>query len=209
MKLIRKFLFRQAERRLRAIPGIFRGQARFQLFYPDMYSFGVGSYGLPKVHDWNEGSTLKIGAFCSIAANVEIFLGGHHHLNWVTTYPLATMLATSDPIPQYGYSRGDVLIGNDVWLCSNSIVLSGVSIGNGAVVAAGSIVTHNVEPYSVVAGNPARHIKWRFDESTRRKLLDIAWWNWSIDEITAQSELLCSANINALIEYASKRGSLN
>lgn len=209
MKLIKKFLFRQAERRLRAIPGIFRGQARFRLFYPERYSFGVGSYGLPKVHDWNEGSTLKIGAFCSIAANVEIFLGGHHHLNWLTTYPLVTMLAKSDPIPQYGFSRGDVLIGNDVWLCSNSMVLSGVSIGHGAVVAAGSVVTHNVEPYSVVAGNPARHIKWRFDEPTRVKLLDIAWWNWSIDEIATQSELLCSADVCALIEYADKRGAQN
>lgn len=209
MKLIKKFLFRQAERRLRAIPGIFRGQARFRLYYPEKYSFGVGSYGLPKVHDWHEGSTLEIGAFCSIAANVEIFLGGHHHLNWLTTYPLATMLAKSDPIPQYGFSRGDVLIGNDVWLCSNSMVLSGVSIGHGAVVAAGSVVTHNVEPYSVVAGNPARHIKWRFDESTRKKLLEIAWWDWSVDEIAAQSGLLCSEDINSLIEYANGRSISN
>jgi chloramphenicol O-acetyltransferase type B len=205
MKLIKKFLFRQAERGLRKIPGILRGQARFHLYYPGKYSIGVGSYGLPKVHDWNEGSTLKIGAFCSIAANVDIFLGGHHHLEWLTTYPLPTMLAERAPIPQYGFSRGDVVIGNDVWLCSNSMVLSGVSIGHGAVVAAGAVVTSDVEPYSVVAGNPARHIKWRFDEPTRKALLGIAWWDWSIDEITAQSTLLCSANVDGLMEYADKR----
>lgn len=205
MKLIKKFLFRQAERRLRNIPSIFRGQARFHLYYPGKYSIGVGSYGLPNVHDWNEGSTLKIGAFCSIAANVDIFLGGHHYIQWVTTYPLPTMLAQRAPIPPYGFSRGDVVIGNDVWLCSNSMVLSGVSIGHGAVVAAGSVVTRDVEPYSVVAGNPARHVKWRFDEQTRAALLDIAWWDWSLDEITAQSALLCSDNVHGLMEYAKRR----
>ncbi len=205
MKLIKRFLFRQAERKLRKIPGIYRGQARFGLYYPGKYSMGIGSYGLPKVHDWNEGTTLKIGAFCSIATNVDIFLGGHHHLEWLTTYPFPTMLAERAPIPQYGFSRGDVVIGNDVWLCSNSAVLSGVSIGHGAVVAAGAVVTRDVEPYSVVAGNPARHIKWRFDEPMRMALLRIAWWDWSIDEITAQSKLLCSGDIEGLMAYADKR----
>jgi chloramphenicol O-acetyltransferase type B len=202
MKLIKKFLFRQAERRLRKIPGIYRGQARFQLHYPEKYKFGIGSYGLPKIHDWNEGSTLTIGAFCSIAANVEIFLGGHHHLHWLTTYPFPTMLAKEPPVPQYGFSRGDVVIGSDVWLCSNCMILSGVTIGHGAVVAAGAVVTQNVAPYSVVAGNPAKHIKWRFDETERNTLLDIAWWEWSIDEIASVTPLLCSGNSE--IRHATK-----
>lgn len=205
MNLIRKFLFKQAQRRLRKVPGIYRGQARFHLYYPEKYSIGVGSYGLPKVHDWNEGSTLKIGAFCSIAANVDIFLGGHHYSQWLTTYPFATMLAETPPIPQYGFSRGDVIIGNDVWVCSNSIVLSGVSIGDGAVIAAGAVVTKDVEPYSIVAGNPAKHIKWRFDEFTRKQLLQIAWWDWPIAEISEKSQLLCSERFEELLAYAANR----
>lgn len=205
MKLIRQFLFRQAERRLRKIPRIYQGQARFNLHYPEKYSFGIGSYGLPKVHDWNEGSTLKIGAFCSIAANVDIFLGGHHHIEWITTYPFPTMLAESVLIPQYGFSRGNVVIGSDVWLCSRCMVLSGVSIGHGAVISAGAVVTRDVEPYSVVAGNPARHIKWRFDEPTRIALVGIAWWDWPTDEIAKQAPLLCSDRIEELMEYAATR----
>lgn len=202
MKIIKKFLFRQAERRLRKIPGIYRGQARFHLHYAHKYEIGIGSYGLPKIHDWNEGTTLKIGAFCSIATGVQIFLGGHHPLHSVTTYPFPTMLAVADPIPQFGFSRGDVNIGNDVWLCSNCMILSGVRIGHGAVVAAGSVVTRDVAPYSVVAGNPAQHVKWRFEEATRKALLDIAWWNWSIEEIAEKAPLLCSERVDEFIAYA-------
>jgi hypothetical protein len=115
------------------------------------------------------------------------------------------MLAETPPIPQYGFSRGDVVIGNDVWVCSNSIVLSGVSIGDGAVIAAGAVVTRDVEPYSIVAGNPAKHIKWRFDEFTRKQLLQIAWWDWPISEISEKSPLLCSERFEELLAYAANR----
>jgi chloramphenicol O-acetyltransferase type B len=205
MKAIKQFLFRQAERRLRKIPGIYRGQARFELYYPGKYKFGLGSYGLPKIHDWNEGSTLDVGKFCSIAAGVDIFLGGHHPLERGTTYPFPTMLAQGEPIPHYGFSRGDVVIGNDVWVCSNSMILSGVRIGHGAVVAAGAVVTRDVEPYSMVAGNPARHVKWRLEEPVRMALLEMAWWDWPVDEIVAQAPLLCGDNVGALIAYARGR----
>ncbi|MGB4066318.1 MAG: CatB-related O-acetyltransferase [Azonexus sp.] len=205
MKILKKFLFRQAERRLKNIHPLHRGQARFKLHYPGKYSFGIGSYGLPQIHDWNEGSTLKIGSFCSIASNVQILLGGHHHAEWLTTYPLLDMLIESKNVASCGFTRGDVLIGNDVWLCSNSIVLSGVSIGDGAIISAGAIVTRDVAPYSVVAGNPARHIRWRFHDSTRKALLAIAWWDWPEDEIVRIASILCSDDINLLFEYASKR----
>lgn len=205
MKLFKKFLLRQAERRLRKIPALERGRARFELHYPGMYSWGIGSYGLPRIHDWNEGSTLKIGAFCSIATNVQIFLGGHHHTEWVTTYPFPTMLATTEPAPPSGFSRGDVVIGNDVWLCTDSIVLSGVRIGDGAVVSAGAVVTRDVEPYSIVAGNPARHVRWRFDEATRAALLEVAWWDWPVEEIAGIASMLCSSDVDALLAYARQR----
>lgn len=203
MKLFKKFLFRQAERRLKKIPALLRGQARFALHYPGRYSFGVGSYGLPKVHDWDEGTTLSIGAYCSIAMNVQIFLGGHHHGEWVTTYPFSAMLPGN--LPPSSFSRGDVRIGNDVWLCSNAIVLSGVTIGDGAIVSAGAIVTRDVEPYAIVAGNPARHVRWRFDESTRTALREIAWWNWPVDEVSQIAPLLCSGDVESLLAYARQR----
>ena len=106
MRAIKKFLFRQAERRLKKIPALYRGQARFKLHYPGKYTFGIGSYGLPKVHDWNEGATLRIGSFCSIAENVQILLGGHHHAEWLTTYPLLDMLKESAGTAGCGFSRG-------------------------------------------------------------------------------------------------------
>ena len=205
MSAWKKFLFRQAERRLKKVPALYRGQARFKLHYPGKYSFGIGSYGLPQIHDWNEGATLEIGSFCSIATNVQILLGGHHHAEWLTTYPLLDMLNDAGDVPSCGFTRGDILVGNDVWLCSNSVVLSGVSIGDGAIVSAGAIVTRDVAPYSVVAGSPARHVRWRFDESTREALLAIAWWNWPVEEIARMATVLCSNDFNALFEYANRR----
>lgn len=203
MKALKNFILRQAERRLKKIPALYRGQSRFALHYPGKYSFGVGSYGLPKVHDWDEGATLRIGAYCSIALNVQIMLGGHHHSEWLTTYPFSSMVPGD--IPPCSFSRGDVVIGNDVWLCANTIVLSGVTIGDGAIVSAGSVVTKDVEPYSIVAGNPACHVRWRFDESTRDALLEIAWWSWSAEEVSRIAPILCTGNIGMLLEYAKQR----
>ena len=204
MKAIKKFLFRQAERRLKKLPALYRGQAKFNLHYPDQYEFGVGSYGLPQVRDWNEGGVLKIGAFCSIATNVQILLGGHHHAGWLSTYPFSSMLENI-VLPECSFSRGDVVIGSDVWLCSDAIILSGVSIGHGAIVSAGSVVTKDVEPYSIVAGNPASHVCWRFNKAIRAALLEIAWWKWPVEEIVRIAPLLCSSDIESLLAYAQKR----
>lgn len=206
MKAIRQFLFRQAERRLKKVPPLFRGQARFNLHYPNRgYSIGVGSYGLPEIHDWKEGSILNIGAFCSIAAQVQIFLGGHHHVNWATTYPFSDMLPSIPGIPKSGFSRGDVVVGNDVWICTGAMILSGVTIGDGAVIGAGAVVTHDVEPYSIVAGNPAEHIRWRFDDETRVKLRETRWWEWPVEELEQLAPLLCSDRIEDLLAYAAQR----
>ena len=184
---------------------LYRGQAKFRLAYPGKYSFGLGSYGLPIVHDWNEGTTLSIGAYCSIAANVQIFLGGNHRSDWVSTYPFPAMVKEAAHVVGYGVSRGDVLIGSDVWLGTSCMILSGVSIGHGAIVAAGAVVSKPVEPYSIVAGNPATHIKWRFDEETRKALLASEWWNWPESEIRKIATILCSAEVHKLLAYAKIR----
>ena len=115
------------------------------------------------------------------------------------------MLAEASDVPVSGFSRGDVIVGNDVWLCSDAMVLSGVTIGSGAVVAAGAVVTRDVEPYSIVAGNPARHVRWRFEESTRKALLEIEWWSWPLEEVAGIANLLCSSDMAALVDYAKRR----
>lgn len=209
MKILKKFLFRQAERRLRKLPALLRGGARFHLHYQGKYSMGLGSYGLPVVHDWNEGSTLNIGSYCSISTNVQIFLGGNHHSEWVSTYPFPAMLPGLENIPDYGFSHGDVVIGSDVWLCSNCIILSGVTVGHGAIVAAGSVVTSDVEPYAVVGGNPARHLRWRFTPEIRAALLKSAWWHWPEDEVCHIAALLCSKEIDGFLAYVSQRQQRN
>lgn len=160
---------------------------------------------MPEVHDWNEGSTLRIGAYCSIASSVHIYLGGHHRIDWVSSFPFPAFTDEATHIADHVGTRGDVEIGSGVWLCSQSIILSGVKIGHGAVVAAGSVVSRDVEPYSVVAGNPARHVRWRFDERQRAALLEIAWWNWTEQEVRQSTHLLCSAQIDDFIEHARRR----
>ena len=175
---------------------------RFKKRYPN-YSIGKGSYGVPEVHDWNEGATLKIGSFCSISAYVQIFLGGEHRADWVTTSPLSVMFE-NDIINDHSRSKGDVIIGNDVWICANAIILSGVTIGDGAVIANGAIVTHNVKPYSIVAGNPAKIIKYRFSPEIIAQLLGISWWDWPESLIRKHMTNLQSNEIENFIQLALK-----
>lgn len=181
-----------------------RQQEKFRKKYPH-YGLGAGTYGLPTVHDANEGTTLRIGAYCSIASGVQIFLGNHHRTDWVSSYPFPAFFEEARHIPDCGVSRGDVTIGSDVWLCANCTILSGVTIGHGSVVGTGAVVTKDVEPYAVVVGNPARTVRFRFDKETRLALLEAAWWDWSLAEVREVVELLCSDQVDNLIAYARNR----
>lgn len=181
-----------------------RQQEKFRKKYPS-YEIGIASYGMPTVHDAQQGTTLRIGAYCSVAEGVQIFLGKEHRTDWVSTYPFPAFFEEARTIPDCEISRGDVTIGSDVWLCANCSILSGVKIGHGAVVAMGAVVTRDVEPYAVVAGNPARHVRWRFDEPTRTALLEAAWWAWPLTEVRSVAQLLSSDQIQGLLEYARNR----
>lgn len=195
---------KSGERRLQSYV---RQQEKFIKRYPN-YEIGTASYGLPIVHDNHEGTTLKIGAYCSIASNVQIFLGGQHRTDWVSNYPFPfffEMDAQYRKRYESGGSRGDVIIGSDVWLCANCIILSGVTIGHGAVIANGAVISRDVAPYAVMAGNPAKQIKWRFDEATRNALLESAWWDWSEDEINKVLNKLCNDNLTDFLNYAKER----
>lgn len=203
--LIRKIKrWRQKAKGLYVLQSYEQQQEKFRKKYPH-FSLGVGTYGLPHVHDAPQGTTLRVGAYCSIAGGVQIFLGQHHRSDWISTYPFPAFFEEARHIPEFEISRGDVTIGSDVWLCANCTVLSGVTIGHGAVVATEAVVTRDVAPYAIVAGNPARVIRWRFDEETRQALLQTQWWDWPLAEIKGLSDILCSPNVDELLRYAKSR----
>jgi chloramphenicol O-acetyltransferase type B len=198
---------KRMKQRLKEVPVLQsyeRQQEKFRKKYPQ-FELGVGTYGLPTVHDTDQGTTLRIGAYCSIASGVEIFLGNHHRIDWVSSYPFPAFFSEASHINDFDISRGNVIIGNDVWLCANCTILSGVTIGHGAVVGTGAIVTRDVEPYAVVVGNPARTVRFRFDEEIRLALLKAAWWHWPLAEVRQNLELLCSDQTDRLIAYAESR----
>ena len=174
-------------------------------FFKDMpYIIGEYSYGFPKVLHWGEDANLIIGKFCSIADNVTIFLGGNHRVDWITTYPfnkLNNEFPTATDILGHPSTKGNVIIGNDVWIGHDSTIMSGVKVGDGAVIGACSVVTKDVKPYEIVAGNPAKVLRKRFDDEIITQLVEIEWWNWPISRINSEVNFLCS---NEILEFIKK-----
>lgn len=149
-------------------------------------TIGEFTYGLPKILFNNPETKLIIGKFCSISTGVEIFLGGNHRIDWVSTYPFNAVGGEFEgfsAISGHPASKGDVEIGNDVWIGRDVTILSGVKIGNGAILGASSVITKNVGNYEVWAGNPAKFIRKRFDDETIDKLQNLQWWDWPLKKI--------------------------
>jgi acetyltransferase-like isoleucine patch superfamily enzyme len=163
------------------------------------YQIGEWTYGKPKVFSWDESTKLTIGKFCSIADGVTIILGGEHRTDWITTYPFNVLFEEAKCFEGHPRTKGDVMIGNDVWIGTDAFILSGVTIGDGAVIAARSVVTKNVAAYSIVAGNPARHLRFRFPEDVIEALEKICWWDWPISEVQKAWGLLLSSEIEAFL----------
>ncbi len=146
------------------------------------------------------GDKLIIGKFCQIASGTQFIMGAaNHRLCSATTYPFNVMSEAWAEIAPVHLSqlphKGDTVIGNDVWFGRNCVVMPGVKIGDGAIVAAHSVVTKDVEPYSVVGGNPARFIKKRFDDELTELLLRFKWWDLPPDELAEVMPLLCDADL--------------
>jgi acetyltransferase-like isoleucine patch superfamily enzyme len=166
---------------------------------------GKYTYGDPNIHRYlsNNDADLTIGKFCSIGSNVKIYLGGNHRIDRVTTYPFGHIHKdTFNTFNGSGHpaTKGDVIIGNDVWIGENATIMSGVRIGDGAVIANNSHVVKDVEPYSLVEGNPAKFIKYRFTKEQMDNLLLIKWWDWDDDKINKHCRLLCNDRIDEFIE---------
>lgn len=163
------------------------------------YDIGEWTYGNPDVIRFGSGATVRMGKFCSVAENVTILLVADHRTDWITTYPFPALFPEAEGIPGHPTTKGDVVIGNDVWIGEGACILSGVVIGDGAVIAARSVVTKNVDPYAIVGGNPARHIRFRFSESECAALCRIAWWNWELPRIREAWPLLLSNDIETFL----------
>lgn len=147
------------------------------------YKIGEWTYGSPNIRKGDSTTRFEIGKYCSIASGVQILLGGEHRKDWVTTYPFNVIFPEARNIKGHPASKGDIVIGNDVWLGLNAIILSGVKIGNGAVIGAGSVVVKDVPSYSIVVGNPAKVIGFRFSSEIIEELEKIQWWNWPEEKV--------------------------
>lgn len=162
---------------------------------------GAYTYGTPALKMWSEEERIRIGAFCSIADGVSIFGGGEHNTHWVTTFPMriafGDALAGRDGHPA---SKGETVVGNDVWIGDGAVILSGVSIGNGAIIGARAVVSRNVPAYHVVAGNPARVVRPRFSQSTIAALERIKWWDWPIARIVSEIPHLCGDGVDEFVQ---------
>ena len=156
-----------------------------------------------------DADRLLIGAFCSIGSGASFIMAGNqgHRNDWISTFPFAFVPEAPEfATASNGFlAAGDTVIGNDVWLASGCTILSGVKVGDGAVVAARAVVTRDVAPYAIVAGNPASVINWRFDEPSRLAILASQWWTWPEAEIRQIVPLLCSGKLDEFIAYAAAR----
>ncbi|MBK5922644.1 type B chloramphenicol O-acetyltransferase [Rhodovulum sulfidophilum] len=183
-------------------PNILVGRYSYYSGYYHGHSFDdCTRYLLP-----DEGvDRLVIGSFCSIGSGAAFVMAGNqgHRNDWISTFPFYWM----SEVPAFegaenGYRpAGDTVIGNDVWIGSEAIIMPGVTIGDGAVIGTRAVVTRDVEPYAIVGGNPARIIRKRFADDRIALLLDLRWWEWSDDQLRVAMPILTSGNVERLHEH--------
>ena len=150
------------------------------------------------VHHAVEDPPVRVGRYSSLNETVTFLPGGEHPTDTVSMFFFN--MATGEGEPEVGMSRGPITVGCDVWAGRDVMILGGVTIGTGAVLAARSLVNRDVEPFEIVGGVPARHIRWRFDEDTRKALLAIAWWEWPVDKVLAHKAQLFSRDVDYFVK---------
>jgi acetyltransferase-like isoleucine patch superfamily enzyme len=149
--------------------------------------YGRHTYGTINLRTWSDlSAVLHVGSFCSLADAITIYHDGNHRADGFSTFPFKESLGWD--APQNNYSKGMPSIGNDVWIGSHVTIMSGVKVGHGAIIAAHTVVTRDVPPYAIVAGNPGRIKKYRFPQNIIDKLLQYPWWN--LPDYLIQSEIL-------------------
>jgi len=154
---------------------------------------------------WSDQYQVRLGKYNSIGRDCNFFLHANHRPDWITTSsqlwgPVNNEIANMHMNMGHPNCKGDIIIQNDVWIGAKSTVMSGVKISNGAIVGACSVVTKDVPPFAIVAGNPAKVVKYIFSNEQIKKLLSIAWWNWDEQKIKDNAMTMWSNNIDEFIE---------
>jgi len=153
---------------------------------------------------WSDKYHVHLGKYNSIGRDCNFFLHANHRADWVTTSsqlwgPVTPEIADMHMEMGHPTCKGDIHVGNDVWIGATSTIMSGITIGDGAIIGAGSMVTKDVPPFAIVVGNPGKIVKYRFTEEQIESLLKIAWWDWEEDKIKDNAQLMWSSNINNFI----------
>ncbi|BCP55101.1 type B chloramphenicol O-acetyltransferase [Kaistia sp. 32K] len=181
-------------------PNILVGRYSYYSGYYHGHSFDdCARYLMP---DRNDVDRLIVGSFCSIGTGASFMMAGNqgHRNDWITTFPFFYVPeepAFAGALDAYR-PAGDTVIGNDVWIGAEAMIMPGIRIGDGAAIGSRALVTKDVEPYAIVGGNPARVIRKRFDDETIALLMEMAWWDWDLAEIRDAMPLLCSGDVAAL-----------
>ena len=146
---------------------------------------------------------LVIGSYCSIGSGAVFMMAGNqgHKKEWISTFPFYFQANIFKEAKNGFEKMCDTVIGNDVWIGTEAMIMPGVTIGDGAVIAARAVVTKDVEPYTVVGGNPAVVIKSRFTEKEISQLHSMKWWNWKEEKVKEAMPLICSPSIDGLWNY--------
>ena len=183
-------------------PNIIVGEHSYYSGYYHNHSFDdCARYLTP---DRDDVDKLIIGSYCSIGSGAVFMMAGNqgHQNQWVSTFPFFYQDDEKFEGAVDGFERsGDTVIGNDVWIGTDAMIMSGVKVGDGAIIASRAVVTKDVEPYSIVGSNPARHIRYRFSEPEIAQLLEIKWWEWNEEQLKGAMEWLCSSDIQGLYQY--------
>lgn len=166
-----------------------------------MGSFNIGKYTYGNPIRRGESNTINIGKFCSIAEGVILDGGFQHNTKFISTFPFSTKFEGCEIIPTHVVNKGDINIGNDVWIGEGACIMGGVTIGDGAVIGFRSIISKDVDPYAIIVGAPQKVLRYRFSEEHINLLLNIKWWDWEEQKIIEASKYLMSDNIDKLNDF--------
>ncbi|MFA0413088.1 type B chloramphenicol O-acetyltransferase [Vibrio renipiscarius] len=187
-------------------PNIIVGKYSYYSGYYHQHSFDdCARYLMP---DRDDVDKLIIGSYCSIGSGAVFMMAGNqgHRHDWVSTFPFYYQRTSEHSQAQDAFQRaGDTIIGNDVWIGSEAMIMSGIQIGHGAVIASRAVVTKPVPPYAIVGGNPAKIIRYRFTPEEIAQLLEMQWWNWPEEQVEEAMPLMCSDSIDALYHWWTQR----
>ena len=161
----------------------------------EMLDVGKATYGNLNIKVYDKKAKIKIGNYCSIADNVVFLVGGEHDYKRISTFPFQSLIYKQKTKKN---EKNDIVVDDDVWIGYEAVIMSGVTIGDGAIIGTRAVVTKDVPPYTIVGGVPARQIRKRFSEDTISSLLDIRWWDWSEKKIKKNIPAIQTGSIDYL-----------